>query len=414
MRQLFVELPEDGWDRLTNLIDDYEILNIWRVGMPHSADKGELVILHASNQHVEAVLEDLREFGDAKVTLNPDDVLIFNPPYTEATESIINLDERTAIEVYLDGLRSIGSWRSYLLYAIAAAIVVWIGLFTDSFMALVAAVLIAPFGSPAMNAALATARGDGTLLVNSVVRYIAGILVAVAVSSGLTLIVGQAQVTDFMVRAASLSAVSFLLPVVTGAIGAHNLFQTEGSSLVPGTAVGALVAASIVPAAGVVGMAIGVGHWEMVDNGLYLLLLQLVAINLGGMLVFRLYGIKAVKSRYQYGKKWLLPAVAALTTLMLGGLLVWQFSQPSTVQTASRDERMALQIRKVVEDTPGAQVLRVDVTPTAEGLYLAEVYTRIDDDTTRDELRPTLERQIRAVGEHTEGITLSLDLTLLD
>ena len=52
------------------------------------------------------------------------------------------------------------------------------------------------------------------------------------------------------------------------------------SNLVSGAAVGILVAASLAPPAGLVGMAIAISRWDMVTSGLFVLLLQLVGINL--------------------------------------------------------------------------------------------------------------------------------------
>ena len=61
--------------------------------------------------------------------------------------------------------------------------------------------------------------------------------------------------------------------IAAGAAGAINLMQSERSSLVSGAATGMLVAASLAPPAGIIGMAAAIGRWDMAVSGLFLLLL---------------------------------------------------------------------------------------------------------------------------------------------
>jgi hypothetical protein len=83
-----------------------------------------------------------------------------------------------------------------------------------------------------------------------------------------------------------------------------NLINADNNSLVSGTAAGVLVAASLAPAAALVGMSAAMGRWDMAVNGIFLLILQLIGINLAGSLVFRFYGqLKPAGSRYQHGQK---------------------------------------------------------------------------------------------------------------
>jgi hypothetical protein len=164
---------------------------------------------------------------------------------------------------------------------------VWVGLLTDTVFLLVAAMLIAPFAGPAVNAAIATARGDAGLLGRALARYLAA------------------------VATATVSGVAVLLPLAAGAAGALQLVQSERSSLVSGAAVGLLVAAALAPPAGVVGMAATLGAWEMVGNAAFLLALQLAGINLAGALVFRLSGVTSRGSRYPRGRPWVVSVALA-------------------------------------------------------------------------------------------------------
>jgi uncharacterized membrane protein len=421
VRQLFIEVPTGRADELTDILERHEVLAIWRVDMEYEDSETQLVIMHTSNGCVDDVLNDLREIDGTKVTFNPDDMLVFTPPYTETTTEVIDLDRRSPVEVYLDGLQSLGAWQGYLSYALGAAVVAWIAMFTGSIVPLIAAVLIAPFGGPAMNIALATARGSTDLLSESLSRYAVGLLAAIAVCALLSLVLQQSEVTNLMLGSTQVSSVSFLLPLVTGAIGAHNLFQSEGSSLVPGTAVGALVAASLMPPAAAIGMAISAGQLNLVDNGIFLLLLQLVAINLGGTVVFRLYGIKVEDSRYEHGKKWLLPAAVAVSAVVMAGLLVWQYGQPQYMHSASRAQRVAADIRETVNAYEEAEVLSIDVNLTSENntspnTLLAVVYVERTEDAFRSSalIEADLRSQIETINQEYPYANVALALYVLD
>lgn len=79
-----------------------------------------------------------------------------NLPADEVPQALTDTQPRSSIEVFLGGVQSIGSWQSFLIYAVIAGIIVWIGLYTNSVFLLVASMLIAPFGGPAMNVAISS------------------------------------------------------------------------------------------------------------------------------------------------------------------------------------------------------------------------------------------------------------------
>lgn len=234
-------------------------------------------------------------------------------------------------------------------------------LYTNTTYLLTAAMLIAPFAGPAMNVAIATARGDWYLLGRSVLRYFAALAVTIVVTWALSLILGQEIPTSLMVERSQISTVAVLLPLCAGVAGALNLVQSERSSLVSGAAVGVLVAASLAPLAGIVGMASVMGEWEMAKSGLFLLLLQLVGINLTAALVFRVFGLSTQGARYDRGKKWVFPSTLAVTVAALAGLLTWQFSHPPHLQRPNRAQQAATEIEKVLNQSNLVKLVETNV-----------------------------------------------------
>jgi uncharacterized membrane protein len=176
--------------------------------------------------------------------------------------------------------------------------------------------------------------------------------------------------------------VAALLPVVTGAVGALNLVEPERSSLVPGTAVGLLVAASLAPPAGVAGMAAALQNWSLVLNALFVLALQLVMINLSGALVFRFYGgLTPEGSRYQRGKHAIFIASLGVSSLVAAGLIWFQFSTTPDLQRTTRAQRAVSEAEQVVDESElasfvSAQFRFTEPTASPGEILLGDLYVQ--------------------------------------
>lgn len=381
MRQLLVQVPQGYGKDVLDAAKAHDGSNLALVEATGSDQSIDLVMIHVSNRKVEGLLEALERIPNLQITLNPRGVLTLQPPADEAAQQVTDVAARSPIEVFLSGLQSVGSWKGFLGYAAAAGVVVWIGLFTNTSYLLVAAMLIAPFAGPAMNVALATARGDRHLLGRSIVRYFAALIVAIAVAAFLSFVLRQQVITEQMAATSTISAVAVLLPVVAGAAGALNLVQSERSSLVSGAATGMLIAASLAPPAGLVGMAAVMGRWDLTINGVFVLLLQLVGINLSAAIVFRLYGVSAQGARYKRGKAWAFPAILTVTVVAIAGLLTWQFSTLPNLQRSSLTQRATANIKTVVDESGLATLVEANVRFTrpdiqGQNTLLATVYVQ--------------------------------------
>ena len=328
--------------------------------------------------------------------------MVLQAPFSEVSDQVSNVQPRSPTEVFLGGLQSVGSWTVFLGYTAAAGAVVWVGLFTNTAYLLTAAMLIAPFAGPAMNAALATARGDPGLLGRSVLRYACALGLAVVEAGVLSLVLQQEVATTSMVANSQVSSVALLLPLVAGAAGALNLVQSDRNSLVSGAAVGMLVAASLAPPAGLIGMAGAIGRWDMAGSGAFLLLLQLAGINLSGALVFRAYGLSSTGVVSSRGRGWVFAASLAASALALAGLLAWQFRDAPALQRSSLAQRAKSEVEDVIKRSTLADLVEADVRFTRPDVpgpdaLLSVVYVRRREGVDRSsrEIRTELTRSIR-------------------
>jgi uncharacterized hydrophobic protein (TIGR00271 family) len=367
MRQLIIQVPRGNGKAVIEIAKSHKGSNLARFE-GNAEEPIDVVIVNVSNREVGKVIEELQDLPKVHITLTPTGVMALQPPASEAPQQVVDVEERSPIEIFLSGLQSVGSWQGFLGYAALAGFVVWIGLYTNTSYLLVAAMLIAPFAGPAMNTAIATAWGDRKLLGRSILRYFAALSVTIATTWLLSLILRQEIPTSLMVESSQVSAVAVILPLAAGAAGALNLVQSERSSLVSGAATGMLVAASLAPPAGIVGMASAVGRWDMAISGLFLLFLQLCGINFSASLLFRIFGLSAQGTRYGRGKKRVFGIALVITVIALTGLLTWQFSHSPNLQRSSLAQRANAQVQKAVEQVGLAKLVESNVRFTRSNI----------------------------------------------
>ena len=422
MRQLIIEVPRGCGQRVLDIAKSHNAANVALFEAKGSDEPIDLTIVHVSNRQVEKLLADLQDLPELHITLLPTGAIALKPPASEAPQQVTNVEERSPIEIFLSGLQSVGSWRGFLGYAAVAGFVVWIGLYTNTSYLLVAAMLIAPFAGPAMNTAIATARGDRILLGRSLLRYFAALAVTIATTCLLSLILRQEIPTSLMLDSSQVSAVAVLIPLTAGAAGALNLVQSERSSLVSGAAAGMLVAASLAPPAGIVGMGTALGRWDLVIDALFLLLLQLGGINLSAALLFRIYGLSTQGTRYQRGQKWVTRSALAITVVALIGLLTWQFSNSPNLERSSRAQQANAEVQKAVEQVGLAQLVESNVRftrPNIEGqnTLLSVLYVqrkpgvKQSDREISNRIKSAVQKRLQEQGFN---VTSLIDVTVLE
>lgn len=359
MRQLNVYIPRSKTHDVLAAGRACEAVVLARSEVTVDGRPFERVIAYLSNARVEFFLEQLEPIDDLHVTFFPQGVLTLVPPPSQAPDQVTDVQPLSPIETFLAGHQSIGAWGGFLGYAAAAGLVVWVGLFTETVFLLTAAMLIAPFAGPAMNAAIATASGDGILLRKSIQRYVAALTTSALVAFLLTLAFQLRNPTSAMLDFGQVSLTAALIPLAAGGVGALFLTSSDRSSLVSGASVGVLVAASLAPPVGITGMAAAIGRWDLALSSTYVLVLQLVGINLSGAAVFRLFGLSQGGTRYETTSNKLFPIGSTVSVLLLGALLAWQVTQPVALKRPDLARQASTEIQEILHDDQRAELLEV-------------------------------------------------------
>lgn len=327
MRSLLVWGPEGARDRLAEVAARHDAQDVL-LSRAQSPGGGAADVLqaHLHNARVDAFVEDVTEAVDGvHISMLPQGVIALRPPADEAPDEVVDVGLRSPLEIVLASLQSIGSMPSFLAYAGVSGAVVFAAFYTNTIFLLIGAMLISPMAEPVLNAAIATARGAGEQLLRSSGRYLAAIATGAAVAAALTLVYGIEEPTTLMTDVSSPSLAAVLLPLGAGVAGAVNLISSERSSLVSGAGPGLLIAASLAPPMGLVGMSLVLGEPAVLAAAAFLLALQLAGIIVSAALVFRLAGVRPEGMRYARGRPAVQRAAAAVATLALTVLLLVQF-----------------------------------------------------------------------------------------
>jgi uncharacterized hydrophobic protein (TIGR00271 family) len=359
MRQLIIKIPEGNEDKVHALVKKYEGKNtIYLKG-----EEGNVFYIYLPNKKVNDFLKEIDEFEKPEITLIPRGVIVLYPPASDSPDQVADVQPKSSLEIYLGGIQSVGSMFGLIGYSFVAGIIVWIGLFTSTSYLLVAAMLVAPFAGPAMNAALATASGKMDLLRSSLSRYAIAIGIGILTSFMLTVIFPLVALTPLMEQISQVSKFAILLPLVSGFAGAINICQSERDSLVSGAAVGILVAASLAPPVGLVGAGIYMMDWQVVFSGLFRILLQLFGIHLAATLVFYFYGkVTPQGVRFLKGSKksGLITTFVVITGIV--AMMFWQFSQPPYLRKASMNTELVEELNGELKKMDYIKVLNRNVT----------------------------------------------------
>jgi uncharacterized hydrophobic protein (TIGR00341 family) len=176
--------------------------------------------------------------------------------------------------------------RVYLVMVVLSTIVAAIGLYYNSVAIIIGAMVIAPLLGPNMALALGTTLGDLSLLRRALLTALAGI----ATTMVLSVIIGvMLQVNPASPEVASRDGVGFgdiVVALASGSAGA--LAFTTGVSA---TLIGVMVAVALLPPLVTFGLLLGGGHQALAMGALSLFLVNLICVNLAGVITFLIQGI---------------------------------------------------------------------------------------------------------------------------
>ena len=295
VRLIEVFMPADRLELARSSVSSLDTLSIWWEKL--SDEQAQLHIL-VEAERSEEVTDRLR----SALADSGEELRIVSLPVEAsipAPEEILKKDRkpgsilhrkmhRVSREVLYADLQEMmrTSWPNIIM-TILSAVVCAVGLARSNIAVIIGAMVIAPLLGPNVGLALGVTLGDFGLILRAlrenILRIGAALVFAVAVGIIFNI---DPQVFEIVSRT-SISYTDIVIALAAGAAGALAL-----STGAPATLIGVMVAAALMPPLVVIGMLSALGNYSGALGALQLLAVNLISINLAGILTFLAVGIR--------------------------------------------------------------------------------------------------------------------------
>jgi uncharacterized hydrophobic protein (TIGR00341 family) len=176
---------------------------------------------------------------------------------------------------------------AYVVLVILSAIVAAIGLLNNNVAVVIGAMVIAPLLGPNMALALATTLGDRDLARTSLKTNIVGLFIGLIFSFILGLFLIVDPTNPEIASRTQIELIDLALALASGVAGV--LAFTTGA---PTSIIGVMVAVALMPPLVTLGLMLGSQHYILALGSLWLLLTNIICVNLAGVLTFWVQGVR--------------------------------------------------------------------------------------------------------------------------
>lgn len=297
LRQIEVFLPQAQEKKVQEIIPEHSFLELWEYNLSSGqvlikillpAKDAETVIdllesyfsnceeFHLLLLAVEASIPRQKQFEDndsedktPQIELNPE-------------SSRINRQE-----LYQDVSKTVVLTLNHLVMVLLSTIIATIGLLRNDGTIIIGAMVIAPLLGPNMALALATTLGDIELGKKAIKIGAVGLSLALIFSILVGYIVPVDPTLPEIVSRTQVSGSDVILAFASGIAGALSFTAGTTSAIV-----GVMVAVALLPPLVTFGMLLGAGDWPAAFGAMLLLLINLICLNLAGILTFAVQKIR--------------------------------------------------------------------------------------------------------------------------
>ncbi len=313
-RLIIIILPDYRCkDTIENILQRYDVLSSWHVELSENKAVYNVIIRRAKT---ESLINELQKrfsnLNGFRVNLLPVEASV---PVPEPIEEILpryperdiekedttiedlsdHLDPKKLInrlsrhEIYANISDMAKLSNIFILMVVLSAIVAAIGVSNNNVAVIIGAMVIAPFLGPNMALSLATTLGDLDLAKESIKSNYTGLLIAFLLSVFLGLIFTVNPTVPEIALRAKTNLGSITLAFASGIAGA--LAFTAGFST---TLIGVMVAVALLPPLVTCGLLFGSGEFQLALGAFLLFFINLVSVNLAGVITFKFQKIRPI------------------------------------------------------------------------------------------------------------------------
>lgn len=233
----------------------------------------------------------------------------------------------------------------FILIGLSATIAM-LGLLQSSPAVIIGAMLVAPLMSPIISIALSIVQGSPRMLRTAAGSTLQGIVMAISVGAGITLISPTHPNTSEIVARTAPNVLDLLVALASGGAAGYAMGRKEVAAALPGVA----IAAALVPPLAVVGYGTATAQLNIVGGSLLLFTTNLIAIIFAAALVFLLLGFRPLDtSQHRHVRLGFLLSMVALVIISIP-LAVFSLDAVEEIARQEKVERV-LQAEIESDDT---------------------------------------------------------------
>ncbi len=320
LRLIEIYHREGKADDIDFILQDLPVLETWHYHMPESNESVSKILVKIDL--TESVLDKLSEFckntQEMRIVIMPVEATLPRPdePEEEPDTEIMQekIPQRISTEELYQKMNNVsGISKQYIIMAVLSSFVAAIGLLNNDVAVIIGSMVIAPLLSPNMALSLATTLADYELGKKSIITNIAGFSIVLSIGVVMGLIMDVDPALPQIAARSDVSHFYIILALAAGVAGAYSITTGVAEALV-----GVMVAVALLPPLVAAGLLFGSGYLIKGSGALLLCIVNVVCINLSGVVTFLIEGIQPKKwLDAERAKKSSTIAVAAWITILI-------------------------------------------------------------------------------------------------
>ncbi len=275
-------------DTLRSIAEQHEVVDFWHGAIDEEERVVFSMIVRPEKRQVvlDALQSAIGSTEGARINVLPLEVTLPRPAENE------DEDERRSVtgtreELYNEIAKGARLDGNYLLLVFLSTVVATIGLVENNVAVIIGAMVIAPLLGPNIALAFSTSLGDTRLMWSALKTSLAGLGLAVALSSIAGMLLPIEPLGSEILARTDVGISGVLLALASGAAAVLSLTTGVSSALV-----GVMVAVALLPPTATLGMMLGIGQYDYALGAALLLAVNVVCVNLSAKLVFLYRGVK--------------------------------------------------------------------------------------------------------------------------
>lgn len=299
LRLIEIFLPE-GYSRVvTEALEKLDVLDVWQETDEENRVHMKILVSTGQTETVLDLLEkNYSHMAGFRIILLPVEATLPRPKQEEQTQgeskapiptkkSISRFIRVSREELYSDIEKTVRLSWVFIAMVFFSSLVASLGILRNNVVFIIGAMVIAPLLGPNVALSFATTLGDIGLSRRAVRAIGIGIVMALISSLliGILLDVNP-EIPELKTRA-EVSLGDIVLALVAGSAAALSFTSDLFSSLI-----GVMVAVALLPPLVTFGMLAGSGQWDLALGSLFLFLINLICVNLAGVVTFLIQGIR--------------------------------------------------------------------------------------------------------------------------